>query len=43
MPAKKASASWYIACWMLRLILAASLTEPATAVSIASVTFSELA
>ena len=27
--------------WMLRLILAASLTEPATAVSIAAVTFSE--
>src|SRR5690242_11651926 len=41
MPAKNASVSWYSACWMLRLILAASETEPATAVSIASVTFSE--
>ena len=36
MPAKNASASWYSACWILRLILAASVTEPATAVSIAA-------
>src|SRR6201996_4043056 len=41
MPANRLAASWNSACWMLRLILAASVPEPLTAFSIADVTFSE--